>query len=332
MASMNLDSVRNLKASLSETHPMTLALPARKAAPLGIPAGRTKDVERVQPGIALGVAPGAVEGDYRLAVRVQHQRLARSDHVAQLISAARGEADVRFIGRVTKRDAWNEDRHRPLRPGISVGHFRITAGTIGSFVSRGQSVFILSNNHVLADENQGRRGDEILQPGTYDKGRRPRDVVGALQKFVRLVSGSANAMDCAIASLNQDVEYDPRLPRARRHLSTDVAAPEDASRVEKVGRTTGHTRGRVAAFEVDGVVVEYDIGNLRFDDQIEIAGTRQPFSAGGDSGSLIYTSGDRRPYALLFAGSDAGGPAGMGVTYANPLEPVLRELRVDLLT
>ena len=311
---------------------MTLALPARKAAPLGIPAGRTKDVERVQPGIALGVAPGAVEGDYRLAVRVQHQGLARSDHVAQLISAARGEADVRFIGRVTKRDAWNEDRHRPLRPGISVGHFRITAGTIGSFVSRGQSVFILSNNHVLADENQGRRGDEILQPGAYDKGRRPRDVVGALQKFVRLVSGSANAMDCAIASLNQDVEYDPRLPRARRHLSTDVAAPEDASRVEKVGRTTGHTRGRVAAFEVDGVVVEYDIGNLRFDDQIEIAGTRQPFSAGGDSGSLIYTSGDRRPYALLFAGSDAGGPAGMGVTYANPLEPVLRELRVDLLT
>ena len=42
--------------------------------------------------------------------------------------------------------------------------------------------------------------------------------------------------------------------------------------MSKVGRTTGKTLGRVTAFELDNVVVGYDIGNLRFDNQIEIEG------------------------------------------------------------
>lgn len=57
--------------------------------------------------------------------------------------------------------------------------------------------------------------------------------------------------------------------------------------VAKLGRTTGLTRGRVTAFEMDNVVVEYDAGNLRFDGQVEIEGVGQkPFSDAGDSGSL----------------------------------------------
>ena len=73
--------------------------------------------------------------------------------------------------------------------------------------------------------------------------------------------------------------------------------------VEKVGRTTGHTRGRITAVEVDGVAVQYDEAVHRFDDQIEIEGLTGAFSAGGDSGSVIWRSRDRAPLALLFAGS-----------------------------
>jgi hypothetical protein len=42
--------------------------------------------------------------------------------------------------------------------------------------------------------------------------------------------------------------------------------------VAKLGRTTGLTRGRVTAFEVDYVVVQCGMGLLRFDGQFEVEG------------------------------------------------------------
>ena len=100
--------------------------------------------------------------------------------------------------------------------------------------------------------------------------------------------------------------------------------------VGKVGRTTGTTRGRVSAFELDNVVVEFGLGFLKFDNQVEIEGAESdPFSQGGDSGSLIVDA-DRRAVALLFAGSDLGGSNSLGLTYANPIRAVLDALKVDL--
>jgi hypothetical protein len=91
------------------------------------------------------------------------------------------------------------------------------------------------------------------------------------------------------------------------------------------------TRGRVTAFELDNVVVGYDLGNLRFDNQIEIEGAGdEAFSAGGDSGSLIVVADSREAIALLFAGGDVGGSNGKGLTYANPLRTVLDKLKIDL--
>ena len=103
--------------------------------------------------------------------------------------------------------------------------------------------------------------------------------------------------------------------------------PDEA--VEKVGRTTGHTTGRISAVEVDGVAVQYDRAVHRFDDQIEIEGNVGPFSAGGDSGSVIWRSRDRAPLGLLFAGSSTGGDGGAGVTFANPLSTVLEVLGAE---
>ncbi len=53
------------------------------------------------------------------------------------------------------------------------------------------------------------------------------------------------------------------------------------------------------------------------------------FSAGGDSGSVIWRSRDRAPMALLFAGSSTGGLQGSGVTFANPLATVLAVLGAE---
>jgi hypothetical protein len=93
---------------------------------------------------------------------------------------------------------------------------------------------------------------------------------------------------------------------------------ESGELVWKVGRTTGLTQGMVSATELDDLTVQYDIGDLVFDDQIEIgpAVPGQPFSMGGDSGSLIVDA-QRNAVALLFAGND------VDATYANPIAAVL---------
>src|SRR5262245_37646207 len=100
--------------------------------------------------------------------------------------------------------------------------------------------------------------------------------------------------------------------------------------VHKVGRTTGVRHGRVTAFELDGLAVEYDIRVISFDNQIEIEGPgNRSFSDAGDSGSLIVDD-QMRAAALLFAGGDHGGSNGKGLTYANPIAAVLKALKVKL--
>lgn len=81
------------------------------------------------------------------------------------------------------------DRYRPTIPcGVSIGHYKITAGTLGAIVTdrnTGEKL-ILSNNHVLANSNDALVGDPILQPGTTDGGQNPGDIVARLERFVRL--------------------------------------------------------------------------------------------------------------------------------------------------
>jgi hypothetical protein len=82
---------------------------------------------------------------------------------------------------------------------------------------------------------------------------------------------------------------------------------------------------------MDNVLIEYDLGTLRFDQQIEIEGADDvAFSAGGDSGSVVVDD-TGRAVALLFAGGDQGGENGKGLTYANPLRPVLEAMKADLM-
>jgi hypothetical protein len=283
----------------------------------------------VQPALALGIA-SAGNDDFRLAVRIQRRSLVGSTRVEAIVEAARGEADVRYIGRVEKLQhaLGMRGRHRPLILGASVGHIAITAGTLGAFVRSADSdLAILSNNHVLADENRAEIGDAIIQPADLDGGQSPRDVVAHLTEYVPIAPVGINRVDCAFSTLADGVEIDPV-----GSLGDGVVAPEDADRVRKLGRTTGLTAGRVSAFNVRSVIVEYEISpTVRFDGQIEIqAPDGGEFSLGGDSGSLIVSEGDHVPVGLLFAGSDQGGDQGGPVTYANPITEVLAALNVEL--
>ena len=82
------------------------------------------------------------------------------------------ETDVVEIG--TVKLLGRTDRMRPTQPGVSIGHYKSTAGTLGAIVKdlKTGEKLILSNNHVLANATNGRDGrsqlgDPILQPGGW---------------------------------------------------------------------------------------------------------------------------------------------------------------------
>jgi hypothetical protein len=69
-------------------------------------------------------------------------------------------------------------RHRPPRAGSGIGHRDITAGTLGCLVSRGGQLFILSNNHVLANSNDAIRVTlSSSRPVDGGRFRRPHCIV-----------------------------------------------------------------------------------------------------------------------------------------------------------
>jgi hypothetical protein len=337
---MQLSSVQALKAELLSA-PKALVDSAAASTSFRAFSTRRATVERTLEGIALGVAKQA--NDYKLAVRLQQSGPLVSSTVDAIKEQAKGEVEVRYIGRLVKladetKPAFYRAKRRPLCIGSSISDVHtgfISAGTLGCFVARRRAphyVGILTNNHVIADENGNPIGSPIVQPGTLDGGKMPNDHMAELSKVVPLRPNRTNFVDAAVGDVYDDVPIDTRKIGDLGNLSGqgDAATLPRQATVYKVGRTTGQTKGRITAFDLDNVVVEYDLGMIRFDNQIEIEGTgNKAFSDSGDSGSLIVDD-QLRAIGLLFAGGDEGGSNGKGLTYANPIKVVLDALQVNL--
>jgi hypothetical protein len=195
-------------------------------------------------------------------------------------------------------------RVRPVEGGYSVGHYQITAGTYATavidataFPGVPQRYYVLSNNHVLANSNDARIGDPILQPGPYDGGVVATDTIARLSRFVPInfAPGAVNYVDAAIAEGNFDV-----LDREIYWVgyARGGMAPALNMIVQKTGRTTNYTTGQITAINAT-VNVNYGGGRVaRFVNQILTTN----MSAGGDSGSLLLDM-ENRAVGLLFAGS-----------------------------
>ena len=228
-------------------------------------------------------------------------------------------------------------RHRPAPGGVSVGHVNITAGTLGSraiglTAPWNNRHLILSNNHVLANSNAGRVNDSIIQPGPADGGRHPGDQIAVLARWVTINFGGAqNFVDAAFGwAWHQRIRGEQYyLSGGRPAYYRTGTAPTAATlgmTVGKSGRTTGLTQGRVTQIGVSVNVNYPGRGVALFRNQIAIRSVNaNPFSAGGDSGSLIWHwATGVRPVGLLFAG-------GGGTTFANPIGAVLAGLNIRLL-
>jgi hypothetical protein len=215
---------------------------------------------------------------------------------------------------------------RPAQPGCSIGFADpagqfVMAGTFGAVVKDSKGTYILSNNHVLADEGQLAAGAAIFQPGLLDGGDAHTDQIAQLTRFIALKPGVSNQVDCAIAKLSSPSIASNAILQIGRPSGAGAAAIDMA--VQKFGRTTGYTAGQISSIDTD-VTVQYETGNFTFGGQIIVVGMDgQPFSGAGDSGSLIVTRDSNLAVGLLFAGSSSH-------TIANHVTDVLTALKVTL--
>ncbi len=307
-------------------------------------------------GVGLGykVSAGGMTDELSLVVSVTHKvhpdALSPKDMVPQVLNGVK--TDVVEMGIIRAFDLGPRDRWRPVvPPGVSVGHYRITAGTFGCLVRRGEQVFILSNNHVLADVNGGKAGDAILQPGPSDAGT-PQDQIATLADYVPIDFGTAPA-ECSVADwsaklLNyvagalgsqhqlQAVKQTAGVNRVDAALAAPlspdlvgseilyIGAPAGVggatlgTPVQKTGRTTGHTQGTITQIEAT-LRVDYGGRSALFTGQLVAGAMSQP----GDSGSAVLDM-DGRVVGLLFAGSDVA-------TIINPIDEVFSALNVELV-
>ncbi|MBE3587011.1 MAG: hypothetical protein IMW93_00370 [Thermoanaerobacteraceae bacterium] len=264
--------------------------------------------------------------------------------------------DVIEVGSV-RFQSERQTRVRPAVPGVSIGHYQVTAGTFGALVydQRSGRPMILSNNHILANQTDGmdgrsRIGDSILQPGARDNGHAPKDVIARLARFVPVYT-SGSAQQCPVAAAFEDFlnnflavyrpNYYVRLYNRRRTVNLvdcALAEPVDPKMVSPeimgIGRVTGVAEPRLGAkVRKSGRTTGVTTGTIKalhtsmrvdLDDSTWAVFEDQVLTTGmsepGDSGSLVVDE-QNRAVGLLFAGSDQS-------TLFNDIRHVLRSLEV----
>ncbi|MBC7105123.1 MAG: hypothetical protein H5T97_04225 [Firmicutes bacterium] len=312
-------------------------------------------------GVGIGFKQKGSAGGHQLALVVFVQRkvsvaaLSARDVVPREVRGVRTDVVEigmpRFLGRV--------ERVRPAQPGVSIGHYQVTAGTFGAVVRDRETgePLILSNNHVLANATSGQDGrakigDPVLQPGAYDGGTMA-DRIGELVRFVPLrrpveearcpvARRAAAAGTLALRAVGLK-KYRVRLFQAMEAANLvdaalarpdrpDLVRPDiyEVGEVRGVGELepgepvlkSGRTSG-VTRGRVTAIGATLQIA-LGADEVLwfEDQAVGEMISRAGDSGSLVLDE-NRRAVGLLFAGSER-------YTIFNPIPNVLEKLRVEL--
>lgn len=239
--------------------------------------------------------------------------------------------------------------HYACGSSISLGN-EVSAGTLGALVRDVDGVLYgLSNNHVVGGSGQAPMGLPVVAPGLVDVTPHNIDPVtlGRLAKAEPMLSGDPTRvnhhqnLDCALFSVKDPTSLSS-MQGGLYDTPAAHALPTHGMLVEKVGRTTGHTRGMVVnqlvgPFSVPVSNSTYGFsGRVFFEPIYVVQGLTERFSEPGDSGSLIVgvnaTTGERTAVGLLFAGMQDSNAPGGGLTLMLPLSPILDRLGVELVS
>ena len=227
--------------------------------------------------------------------------------------------DVIAVGRV--RPAFP----RPTACGVSGSNEVVSAepGTLGCLVERNGTRFILSNNHILANIN-GAPGALILEPARDDGGASNPPIAHLTDRQEILFGGPVNNIDAAIAELTVASDMTPDIELIG-HIDPSPLDPLHLMSVIKHGRTTLLTNGVIDDVHADIGLGLPPHGVAFFHNQFTVSNLSMPFSAGGDSGSLVLEATTHRPLGLLFAIAN-------GITYCNRIQPVLDRFAATIVS
>ena len=282
----------------------------------------TASAERVVgTGIGFRIVGGLLTPDVALKVYVTEKVASGSVSAFNAVPSAVGgmPVDIEAVGEIVPQ-MYTRRYARPLRCGVSIGHPQITAGTLGCLVVLNNNrLCLLSNNHVIANSNNSRIGDPIIQPGPADGGVSPGDRIAVLENFIRINFPGPNLVDAAVAWTAYRY-VDPR--HVTYTLNPTPVAARLGMTVKKNGRTTQATLGTITDLNVN-INVGFSGGSAQFRNQIGIRGTGGPFSRGGDSGSLVVTANTNQPVGLVFAGRSDN-----SISFANLIAPVIQTLGI----
>lgn len=223
-----------------------------------------------------------------------------------------------------------------------------SAGTLGALIRIGTEIFGITNNHVTGGCSHSPVGLPILAPGVLDVG------AGGLHPFtlglhkgvLNMVPGDGGNVDitqntdAAIFSL-LDTTFVSSMQGDAYDTPIEVLDPTDGMIVEKVGRTTGHTTGKIVGrmllpIGVIAAASNYDYrATVLFPRAYIVHGDGSAFSTNGDSGSLVVTKKNDGSYAavgLLFAGGPDAKAPGNAMTLILPLKAILARFNATLVS
>jgi hypothetical protein len=261
------------------------------------------------------------------------------EYVQGGIAQVKGETPPPFVNPYTYQDGF-------LRCGSSIYPVNCQgAGTFGALVRDSDGVLYgLTNNHVGGACNQAAPGLPILCPGSADANEDSIDpfTIGRHSRLLPINDGIpenveiAQNCDSAIFRIS-----DPKRVSSYQGTNCDTPSictdPIAGMRVEKFGRTTGLTAGKLLAVAATPMPVsyripEYGVTKVVFfnDVYIAVGDNNSAFSRPGDSGSLVIgynADGQRVAIGLVFAGNES-----RGQSFILPLPNVLNRLKVTLVS
>jgi hypothetical protein len=203
------------------------------------------------------------------------------------------------------------------------------AGTMGCLVRLPDGTLCgLTNNHVTGDCNHTVRGMYILAPAPVDadpQGPAPL-AIGRHHSFVQLASGDPlqtipQELDVALFAIEEEGSVTSMQGNGFYDTPNAIVPPSGMMKVKKVGRTTGITTGTVLGQYQTPFAIPYRSprfnGLVYFDHPFAVqSDDDRPFSAPGDSGSLVVMADESASVGILFAGAG-------NVSVMMPLERVI---------
>jgi hypothetical protein len=218
-----------------------------------------------------------------------------------------------------------------------------SGGTLGSLVTGGGKLYVLSNNHVLGLSDGATVGQEVTQPGIIETNCSTAGTinVGTVADIISLESQPipATPVDVTTALVTTG-QVDPGdnilelgavsngVPQPAPPVAGSGIAATVGQLLAKSGRTTGLTCATVDMIHLTMQAVEYTKGctttnfTVTYNDEVEVGNMSngQNFIGDGDSGSLAVDAATAQPVALLFAGNESS-------AIGNPVGDVLAALK-----